>query len=59
MAKVIEQKTNKELAEKKAELFSLKLKLMSGEEKNTSKLGKLKKEIARLLTKANSENGKN
>lgn len=58
MAKVIDQNTNKELADKKAELFSLKLKLMSGEDKNTSKVRILKKEIARLLTKANIENGK-
>lgn len=57
MAKKVDTNLNKEVAEKKAELFSLRLKLMTGEEKNSSKVKAIRKEIARMLTKANTKDG--
>ncbi len=43
----------KSVAEYKKELVKLTLDVKMGQEKNTSKVKKLKKEIARLLTKEN------
>jgi|GEM_PF-6765960 len=57
MTKKLDTNLNKEVTEKKAELFSLRLKLMNGEEKNSSKVRIMKKEIARLLTKLNNQDG--
>jgi len=57
MTKKLDTNLNKEVTGKKAELFSLRLKLMNGEEKNSSKVRIMKKEIARLLTKLNNQDG--
>jgi ribosomal protein L29 len=54
--KTTETKTeSKTLPELRKELIKLKLDVVTGAEKNTAKLKLLRKEIARLLTKANGK----
>jgi ribosomal protein L29 len=54
--KTTEAKTeSKTLPELRKELIKLKLDVVTGVEKNTAKLKLLRKEIARLLTKANGK----
>lgn len=45
-----------EVTKLKLEIQKLSLEILTGQEKNTSKLKALKKEVARLLTKKNSSN---
>lgn len=45
----------KEILESKKKLLSLRIKKSSGELKDTSVVSKLKKEIARLFTKMNTQ----
>lgn len=54
--KAVETKTeSKSLVDLRKELTKLKLDVVTGAEKNTAKLKLLRKEIARLLTKANGK----
>jgi ribosomal protein L29 len=54
--KITESKTEtKTVSQLKKELVKLKLDVLTGAEKNTAKLKLLRKEIARLLTKANGK----
>lgn len=61
MAKKVVTKTassSKEVQTKKRELFDLRMKVLTGEQKNTSLIRKAKKEIARMLTEQNKQDGK-
>ncbi len=54
--KAVETKTeSNSLVDLRKELTRLKLDVVTGAEKNTAKLKLLRKEIARLLTKANGK----
>lgn len=55
MAKKEEQTKVGDVREMKKQLAKLKLDILTGQEKDTSKLKKLKKEIARLLTNTNGK----
>ena len=53
------EQLNNKLKELKEELFNLRFQLASNQLENTSRIGEVKKDIARVMTVLNDKNAKN